>query len=396
MVFSHGLGGTKNAYSHICGSLASHGLVIAALDHRDGSAPTSFIRGDPKGSGRQVDYKQIAQVPSQENEEARNHQLAIRCWEIGLAYSALLKMDNDERLTNYRNHDASQSSHLSTFARSLDIHTPGSISWAGHSFGAATMIQFVKSIFYGGSPLYTANPSSPIIQQITPASSLTLLDLWAQPLLSSATSSLWSKPLPAYAASTGTGAAAPLAILSESFFKWKANLATTIRAISPPQGQFTAKGLRPHIFYPTASAHLSQSDFGALFPWVTKKLMKAADPERTLRLNVRAILESLRRSGVKVAETGGLNMERHGAGIPSLDGGEEAVRSDSEILSTDGKLGGWIAVDVQDSSDGHSPNGDVMNGNTKEGTIANDVTTNGHAIEAEDPQDAVMKGEIMK
>lgn len=30
MIFSHGLGGTRNMYSHICGSLASHGVVVSA------------------------------------------------------------------------------------------------------------------------------------------------------------------------------------------------------------------------------------------------------------------------------------------------------------------------------------------------------------------------------
>jgi len=44
MIFSHGLGGTRNSYSHLVGSLASHGTVVFAIEHRDGSAPTTFIR----------------------------------------------------------------------------------------------------------------------------------------------------------------------------------------------------------------------------------------------------------------------------------------------------------------------------------------------------------------
>lgn len=38
MVFSHGLGGSRNSYCHLLGSLASHGVVVVAAEHRDGSA----------------------------------------------------------------------------------------------------------------------------------------------------------------------------------------------------------------------------------------------------------------------------------------------------------------------------------------------------------------------
>ena len=34
VVFSHGLGGMRTTYSTICTDLASHGYVVAALEHR--------------------------------------------------------------------------------------------------------------------------------------------------------------------------------------------------------------------------------------------------------------------------------------------------------------------------------------------------------------------------
>lgn len=79
MMFSHGLGGSKNAYSHICGSLASHGVVVVAPDHRDGSSPLS-IHQTPgeKEKIKRVEYRKIAHKASTEVYEARDEQLRIR------------------------------------------------------------------------------------------------------------------------------------------------------------------------------------------------------------------------------------------------------------------------------------------------------------------------------
>ncbi|EFJ50670.1 hypothetical protein VOLCADRAFT_120568 [Volvox carteri f. nagariensis] len=54
VVFSHGLAGTRNAYSSICIELASQGYVVVALEHSDGSASCARLpRGaDPPAPNR--------------------------------------------------------------------------------------------------------------------------------------------------------------------------------------------------------------------------------------------------------------------------------------------------------------------------------------------------------
>jgi len=379
MVFSHGLGGSRNTYSQIIGSMASHGMVVVAPEHRDGSAPISYIHSLDESPPRMVSYRSLPHKISPEVEQCRNKQMKIRLWELDLIYDALLKLDRGLQITNV----ASNLAEDHRFNSLLNIHSPGKIAWAGHSFGAATIIQFVKSIYYspprdvkGYEPIFTPAKDSAISKQITPSSPVVLLDLWALPLhLSTSTSWLWEKHLPAYESVNGSS---PIAILSEAFFKWKSNLKATTRAMSPPKGQSSC--IKPSIFYPIASAHLSQSDFGPLFPWLTRKVFKVEDPERTLRLNVRAILESLRRSGINVANTSNADMEFNtldASGAKQLEEKQKfPLAQDHRILATDGSLKGWIAIPL-----------DEQNGS---------AGANGHAIEAGNPGEAVMEGEVMK
>jgi len=382
MIFSHGLGGSRNAYSHITGSVASHGMVVVAAEHRDGSAPISFIRSTDQSSPNIVDYVSLPHKTSPKVEEKRNEQLKIRLWELGLIHDALLKIADGRKLTNIATDVHYSIADEHGFASLLDVHTPGKMSWCGHSFGAATVVQFIKSVYYpapwgsrGYEPLYTPSSDSMISRQITPSSPVAVLDLWALPLQLQKTSWLLNKPMPAYQSADGSP---PLAVLSEAFFKWTSNLRDTKHALSPPAKQKTK--ITPLIFYPISSAHLSQSDFGPLFPWLTRKIFKAENPERTLRLNVRAILENLRRSGIKIADTSDVDMELSELDISGAKQIEEKQRytpgQDYQILAPDGSVKGWVSVPLSGRNGA--------------------ANANGHAIEAGNPTEAVMEGEVMK
>lgn len=45
IIFSHGLTGNRLSYSQYCGELASKGIIVAEIEHRDGSGVSSILRG---------------------------------------------------------------------------------------------------------------------------------------------------------------------------------------------------------------------------------------------------------------------------------------------------------------------------------------------------------------
>ena len=425
-IFSHGLAGNCNTYSSLCGSLASCGVICAALEHRDGSSPMSSVRSSDGKPSATIKYRKYSHSPTAEVFNARNAQLRIRLWELDLLYAALLKLDNGDQLSNYAH--PKTSSHPLALKKAMDFR-PGHVSWVGHSFGAATVTQFVKSIYYQNSlpslrgtshehdqdwrPLYSPSSNEDILSQITPSSPVALLDVWTLPFQAHSTQWLWGKPLPCYDRQSDSGGEQPstVSIMSTEFYNWEGLRNKTRALLSqkpvdamrqiekdkatspriPPRIQETPAspristppykgaeesltmadkdvpepetdllpppslspdsasdagsdisrnpspasasilsaqenkdsaassqtnlsihsqtpalkptsktGVPPRLFYIPNSAHLSQSDFGLLFPRLVRVLMKAIDPEFIMTLNVRAVTQVMRNAGLDV------------------------------------------------------------------------------------------------
>lgn len=326
MLFSHGLGGNRTSYSYIAGSLASHGVVVFCPEHRDGSAAVTYIRLKDQmnrfftaNTRREVPYNRISHSVTPEVYDARENQLRIRLWEMGLVHEAVQAMDSGETFTNLNLSTPS----LAQFTNALDVKRPGSVIFAGHSFGAATVYQLLKTTYYADvpevaaidNPLFTPRKDSKIRLQITEKNVTMLLDMWCLPLLAPNSAPLFNLPLPVYAdLSSAPGGRALMAVESEVFFKWKEHLNVKARLLSAdptcdvvePQTFETESGMKhlePNFFYVVNSAHLSQSDFGILFPFLTKKIFDAEQPERALRLNLRAQLQLFRANNIPVART---------------------------------------------------------------------------------------------
>ena len=55
--FSHGLAGNRFLYSAFCGEMASRGYIVAAVESRDGSGPSTTIKS-ADGTTKKIDYIQ--------------------------------------------------------------------------------------------------------------------------------------------------------------------------------------------------------------------------------------------------------------------------------------------------------------------------------------------------
>lgn len=58
VVFTHGMAGMSQSYSHYLGSIASHGVVVAAVEHRDGSGPGTIVHYS-NGTEKEVWHVQL-------------------------------------------------------------------------------------------------------------------------------------------------------------------------------------------------------------------------------------------------------------------------------------------------------------------------------------------------
>ena len=356
MVFSHGLGGSRNAYSQIAGSVASHGVVVVAMDHRDGSSPVQYVRAENKKEATVVDYKNYPHKPSEDVYKGRDSMLKIRLWETSLIFEAISRIDKGNEIRNLDPNSATWRKNdfvdvLSMFEDRLDVHRPGAVAWAGHSFGAATLVQLQKSIHYRDNVTEIEyetllNPSrhSSIVYQLVPSSPLILLDIWTLPFASPWTRWLRDKPMACYTRA-GPGGSAILSIFSEEFFKWQTNMRHTMQILSPPEDSHQNG---PRLFYPAKSAHLAQSDFLLLFPRLVKMILPTEDPVRLIRLNCRAILQHLRDNGMEVARTSAVDMElQHSGDDGAAEGG---MVQDEKILAVSDAVQGWVIIEHDGSS----------------------------------------------
>lgn len=345
ILFSHGLGGSRNAYSHIALLLASHGALVLCPEHRDGSAVTSLVR-DPssKAPSTIVPYRRISHDVCPEMYEAREAQLRIRLWELGLVYEAMVKLNEGAEVRNLNESTVG----LDVLKGVMDLR-PGRLVFAGHSFGSATVVQLLKSTYHADAlkmdkPLFSPTDSK-LREQITTETPAILLDLWATPAIGPNSEALLRLPMPCY--DGPLGGKAILAVLSEAFYKWEPHLKMTARILSPTPGSesltkesYLRDGKEvpgAHLFYVPGSAHLSQSDFGVLFPWLGRRALGVLDADRVTRLNLRAMLQFLRSNNIAVGRTSKADLAEGPDSSKDLE-------DDTAILEREG-IEGWVWID---------------------------------------------------
>lgn len=308
VIFSHGLGGSRTLYSSICGELASFGLVVVAVEHRDGSGARTFVNkagkkenlesqdvdksaGPPENEKKsrrtrkkrnteirpyyKIDYlvpKNNAQDTSPHNpdgvdKELRGAQIEMRLAEIEEAFYVMGLVNNGSgdkvRRDNLREvgHIGSSSIGLRgidwrDWEGRLDLE---SVTMMGHSFGGATTVQALRS-----------DKLAWITQGI-------LLDPWGPATPECTEQKSVHKPV--------------LSIGSEAFMHWAENfhcieqVCREARAADTLSWMTTIRG----------STHLSQTDFAVLYPnWMSLLMKTIVDPKRAIYLTVHSALEFLR------------------------------------------------------------------------------------------------------
>ncbi|KAK7077113.1 Platelet-activating factor acetylhydrolase [Halocaridina rubra] len=129
VVFSHGLSANRSIYGTVCSELASHGFVVAAVEHRDSSACASFTLND-KGEKEFLLFRPLQ--PNEKEYDLRNQQIKVRVEESIRALNVLEKLEKGE-ITN----ELPSQFDLQQLKGRLDLSQP---IMSGHSFGGGTTI----------------------------------------------------------------------------------------------------------------------------------------------------------------------------------------------------------------------------------------------------------------
>ncbi|KAF1832773.1 hypothetical protein BDW02DRAFT_570680 [Decorospora gaudefroyi] len=170
MVFTHGMAGMSQSYAHYLGSIASHGYVVAAVEHRDGSGPGTIIHY-PDGKERKVWHMKLEALESTSpmtDLDLKAAQLNFREAEISETIKLFAQLNAGEPpVVNLKPHSLRNA--LPGFQNRLNL---SAVTVGGHSYGATGAMQALKSAgskempVYGGIALDPGKGSGPLNEDI--------------------------------------------------------------------------------------------------------------------------------------------------------------------------------------------------------------------------------------
>ena len=151
VVFTHGMAGMSQSYAHYLGSIASHGYVVAAVEHRDGSGPGTIVH-HPDGTERKVWHLKLEDLeasPAITDLELKAAQLNFREAEISETIKLFARLNaGDAPVVNLKPDSPRKS--LPGFKHRLNL---SAVTVAGHSYGATGVLQALKSAGTKAMPL---------------------------------------------------------------------------------------------------------------------------------------------------------------------------------------------------------------------------------------------------
>lgn len=166
IVFSHGVAGSRTDYTAYCSEVASRGIIVAVIEHRDGSGPASVIKKDKSKTFRKVFHMTPDMLnPKPDTPEFKAMQLAMRQREVEETVR-ILKMLNDGRGEEvFAANTRLEGKHLAEWKGRLDTDL---FLVGGHSYGATLALQALKGApsealpFVGGIMFDPGKQSGPL------------------------------------------------------------------------------------------------------------------------------------------------------------------------------------------------------------------------------------------
>ncbi|KAF9569098.1 hypothetical protein CPC08DRAFT_732375 [Agrocybe pediades] len=156
VIFSHGLGGSRTAYSQFCSNLAASGKVVLAIEHRDGTGVMTMPRswdGENKVQTKSVFYYRegdICDVAATGHPlPLRGQQLAFRHHEVNITYTTLCRLVRKDPSLEIDTQDCKSYDFASWTARNSVgeeiIRHNERVALAGHSFGGCTILSLLST-----------------------------------------------------------------------------------------------------------------------------------------------------------------------------------------------------------------------------------------------------------
>lgn len=300
IMFSHGLGGTRTMYSTLCGEFASYGFVVCAVEHRDGSAPRSYVNHAKTGYGSRKEREEGGRVdhwhaeqrhgydvvdymfpqdnpldsgpnnPKGVDTELRGAQIDLRMAEIEEAFRimSVIAAGDGEQIATYNMRRKGFKGASSFGLDGVDWKSwqgrvkLDHVTACGHSFGAATTVEMLRS-----------KARFPYFSQGI------IYDIWGAGTRDT------NEEDPSHRIQVPL-----LAINSEAFTYWPSNFDKVDGMVKETQS--APEAAPAWLMTVRGTVHISQSDFVLLYPNLSSLFLKAvASPRRALDINVNASLE---------------------------------------------------------------------------------------------------------
>ncbi|KAK9462336.1 platelet-activating factor acetylhydrolase, isoform II-domain-containing protein [Lipomyces oligophaga] len=366
VLFSHGLGGTRNTYSQFCGSMASHGFIVIAPEHREHSAPLTHVR-DFSAKGwvqKRVHYRREMEI-NQDARILRTYQLVQRSREIVSILRVLLVQQPELLPIDRAAVEAGRQIDPIKFDWSQVNTKLDEVILSGHSFGASTVVSLAKGAYHHVEMLFETKDSVPISNVLgferVPSNLETPIidreDEFLRPVSTPALLLLDPWGIPVYHTMSIPLTVPTLANMSQPFYNWGANMKLIYQLLSNSAVEESAKPVPPiktHLFLTQPSAHASQSDLTLLFPTLSRVLFKipgcsAENQTAVMDMNVTSCVEFLREQGISSYDVTAEGAE----GLMKAETSEHPVHEPNDKLTkgylvADGKIQGWSRLDVKD------------------------------------------------